>query len=261
MILIGERINAGFRDIRDAIVNKDGGVIKEWARKQVNANADYIDVNLGTVSSKPDDLCWMIEMVQEAVDTPISIDNNKPSMIREAIRVCKKPPLINSTTAVEERMNLLFPIVAENGASIIGLVMDEAGSPYTADKRVENAGKIIEKALEIGLSPEQIFLDPIVMPLNCMQSQALEILKAVSQFKLFSDPPCHIVCGLTNISDGAIHRPLINRVFIAMLIANGMDAVICDIMDRELVDTILTAEIIMNRSIYADSFIEAFHKK
>ena len=82
MILIGERINAGFKDIKNAIVNKDSDVIKEWARKQADANATYIDVNLGTASNKPEDLCWMIEIVQEEVDTLISVDNNKPSMLK-----------------------------------------------------------------------------------------------------------------------------------------------------------------------------------
>jgi len=261
MILIGERINAGFKDIKNAIINKDGDVIKEWARKQTDANADYIDVNLGTASNKPEDLCWMIEMVQEEVDTTISIDNNKPVMLKEAMPVCKKPPLVNSTTAVEEKMNELFPIVAEHNASIIGLVMDEAGSPATTDKRIENAGKIIEKAMEFGLSPEQIFLDPIIMPLKFMQPQAKEILSAANQFQLFSDPPCHIVCGLTNISNGAKHKILINRVFLSMLIANGCDAAILNVLDEELINTILTAELIMDKEIYADSYIEAFQKK
>lgn len=260
MILIGERVNAGFKDIKEAIINKDGDVIKEWARKQTGAGATYIDVNLGTASNKPEDLCWMIEMVQEEVDTPISIDNNRSLMLKEAMPVCKKPPLVNSTTAVEEKMNELFPIVAEHGASIIGLVMDEAGSPKDADKRVENAGKIIEKAMEFGLSPDQIFLDPIIMPLKFMQEQATEILKAANQFQLFSDPPCHIVCGLSNISNGTIHKRLLNRIFLTMLIANGCDAAILDVMDNDLVDAVLTAELVMNKQIYADSYLEAFRK-
>lgn len=260
MILIGERINAGFKDIKQAILDKNGDIIKEWARKQTDAKADYLDVNLGTASNKPEDLCWMIEMVQEEVDTPISIDNNKPAMLKEAIPVCKKPPLVNSTTAVEEKMNELLPIIAEHKASVIGLAMDETGSPKTADKRVENAGKVFAKILEFGMEPEQLFLDPIVMPLKFMQEQAKEILKGASQFTLFSDPPCHIVCGLSNISNGTTQKNLINRTFATMLIGNGLDAVICDVMDEELVNAMLTAELVMNRSIYADSYVEAFRK-
>ena len=98
------------------------------------------------------------------------------------------------------------------------------------------------------------------MPLKYMQDQAVEILSAAGQFRLFSDPPPHIVCGLTNISNGTTHKKLINRVFVAMLIANGLDAVILNVLDEELVDTILTAELIMNKTIYADSYIEAFRK-
>lgn len=260
MIFIGERINAGFKDIKEAIVNKDGDVIREWARKQADAKATYLDVNLGTASNKPEDLVWMIEQVQAEVDLPVSIDNNKPSMIKEAIAVCKKPPLINSTTAEEAKLDALLPIVAEHGASIIGLAMDESGSPKSADKRVEVAGMILAKAMDLGISPEQLFLDPIVMPVKFMQDQAVEILSAASQFKLFSDPPCHIVCGLSNISNGTTKKKLINRTFAVMMVANGMDAVIMDVCDEELMDAILTAELIMNKSIYADSYLEAFKK-
>ena len=258
MILIGERVNAGFKEVKAAIINKDGDVIKETARKQADAKANYIDVNLGTASNKPEDLCWMIEMIQEEVDLPISIDNNKSVMIREAIQVCKQPPLINSTTADDLKLDELLPIAAEHNASIIGLVMDESGSPKNAENRVENAMKIFAKAMEYGLSPEQLFLDPIIMPLKFMQEQAKEILSAANQFQLLNDPPCHIVAGLSNVSNGTKYKKLINRTFCAMLIANGLDAVILNVMDEELVDTILTAELIMNRSIYADSYLEAF---
>ena len=260
MILIGERVNAGFKDIKEAIVNKDGDVIKQWAQKQADCQATYIDVNLGTASAKAEDLCWMIEQVQDQVDLPISIDNNKPAMLKEAIQVCKKPPLINSTTAVDEKMDELFPIVAETGGSIIGLVMDETGSPKNADKRLENAGKLLAKAMEYGISPEQLFLDPIVMPLKFMQEQAKEILSAANQFLLFSDPPPHIVCGLSNISNGTTHKKLINRTFAVMLVANGLDAVILDVTDEDLVNALLTAELVMNKQIYADSYIEASKK-
>ena len=125
---------------------------------------------------------------------------------------------------------------------------------------VENAAKLFEKAIEHGLSPDQLFIDPIIMPLNSMQEQCQEILNAVSQFKLFSDPPVHIVCGLSNISSGAKYKKLINRTFMTMLIGQGLDAAIFDVTDTEMIDTILTAEIILNKTIYADGYVEAFRK-
>jgi 5-methyltetrahydrofolate corrinoid/iron sulfur protein methyltransferase len=236
-------------------MDKDPGPLQEWAKKQAEAGADYLDVNLGAVSSKPEDMCWMVETVQAAVDTAISIDTNKPAILAEAIKVCNKPPLVNSTTAAEEKMDQFLPIVAEHKASFIGLVMDESGTPKNADKRVENAGILMAKAMEADIPPERVFLDPIAMPLKFMQDQQAEILEATRQFQLFSDPPPHVICGLSNVANGTTHKKLINRTFLVMAIANGMDAVICDVLDTDLVHAARTAELVMNKEIYADSYI------
>ena len=258
MIFIGERINTGFKEIKAAVLAHDGTAIRDWAVKQTKAKATYLDVNLGAASAKVEDLCWMIEQVQAVSELPISIDTNKYPMLKEAVPLCKKPPLINSTTAIDAKMKEIFPIVAEYGCSIIGLVMDEAGSPKTTEKRVEIGGQILATAMEYGIPPDHVFLDPIVMPMKYMQDQAKIILAAASQFQLFSDPPPHVVCGLSNISNGAIHKKLINRTFAVMMAASGMDAVILDVTDEELVNALLTADLMMNRMIYADSYIEAF---
>lgn len=258
MIFIGERINAGFKDVKAAIENKDADVLKQWAIKQTKAGATYLDVNMGTASNKAEVLCWMIESVQDAVDTPISIDNNKPDLIKEALPVCKRPPLINSLTAEEDKLDDMLPIIKQYDASFIGLAMDKDGSPTDANKRVENAGRIVAKIMEYDIDPDKLFLDPIIMPLKFKQEQASAIMEASSQFTLFTDPPCHIVGGLSNVANGTKHKKLINRIFATMLVANGLDAVICDVMDEELVNSILTAELVMNKSIYADSYIEAF---
>jgi 5-methyltetrahydrofolate corrinoid/iron sulfur protein methyltransferase len=254
MIFIGERINTGFKDIKAAVQEKDPKAIHEWAKKQTEAGANYLDVNLGAISSKPEDMCWMVEQTQAAVDTPVCIDSNKPSIIKEALKAVKGKCLINSTTAVQEKLDELMPLAAEHKAAIIGVSMDEAGAPKNTDKRVENAGMIMAKAMEVGIPPEDVFLDPIVMPLKFMQEQAKEVLEAVRQFTLFSDPPPHITCGLSNSANGAKLKRLVSRTFLVMAIANGMDSAICDVMDRDLVNAAKAAELVMNKEIFADSF-------
>ena len=255
MIFVGERINTGFKDIKQAVLSKDPKPLQEWAKKQTEAGANYLDINLGAISSNSADMCWMIEVVQDVVDTPVSIDSNKVDIIADAIKVCRKKPLINSTTAAEDKLNQILPLVAEHNAAVIGVVMDESGSPKNADKRVENAGKILAKAMELGIPAENIFLDPMAMPLKFMQDQQKDILEATRQFLLFSDPPPHIICGLSNVSNGSIQKKMINRTFLVMAIANGMDAAICDVMDTDLINAALTAELVMNKQIYADSYI------
>ncbi|MCK4418803.1 dihydropteroate synthase, partial [Candidatus Aerophobetes bacterium] len=188
MILIGERINGGFKDIQRAVGEKDKTILKKWAKRQAEAGADYLDVNIGAVSNKVEDFLWMIETVQETVETSISIDCNKVEFIKKALEICQKPPLINSTTAHDEKLEEIIPLAVKYGASLIGVCMDEAGSPKDANKRVELAAKIFTAAIEKGLPPEKLFLDPVVMPLKFLQPQASHILEAIRQFKLLSDP-------------------------------------------------------------------------
>jgi len=112
--------------------------IGKWAIRQTRAGADYIDVNIGAVSNKVKDYIWMIETVQETVPTPISIDTNKLEFVKEALKLCQKTPLINSTTAHDEKLDQLVPLAAEHEVSLIGVCMDEKGSPQDVNRRVRS---------------------------------------------------------------------------------------------------------------------------
>ncbi len=258
MIFVGERINGGFKDIQTAIKERDKSIIQRWAKVQTEAGADYLDVNIGAVSNKVEDFIWMIETVQEAVPTPISIDSNKPAFIKEALKVCKHPALINSTTADEEKLDQIIPLAVEYGASLVGVCMDKKGSPQDVNRRVELGATIFSEAIEKGLPEERIFIDPVTMPLKFLQEQASNVIEAIRQFRLLSSPPPHIIIGLSNISSKTKKPALLNRVFLVMCIEAGLDAAICDVTDEELVNSAIAAELILNKHIYSDAFIKAY---
>ena len=260
MIFIGERINGSFKDIQRAIKEKDKSVIQRWARIQTNAGANYLDVNMGAASNKIDDFIWMIETVQEAVETPLSIDTNKPAFLERAIKICKYPPIINSTTADKEKLDQIIPLAVEHNTSLIGLCMDKKGAPQDVNRRVELGATILSEALEKGVSEDRVFLDPITMPLKFLQPQALNLIEAVHQFTLLSSPPPHIILGLSNISSQTKEMELINRIFLVMCIEAGLDAAICDVTDEALVNSAIAAEVILNKHIYSDSFIKAYRE-
>lgn len=258
MIFVGERINGSFKDIQRAIKEKNKSIIQHWAKVQSDAGANYLDVNMGAVSNKIDDFIWMIETVQEAVSTPISIDSNKPGFIEKAIKVVKHPPIINSTTADKEKLDQILPLVVEHNASLIGLCMDKKGAPQDINRRVELGATIFSEAIEKGVPEDRIFLDPITMPLKFLQPQARNFIEAIHQLTVLSSPPPHIIAGLSNISSKAKQMRLINRIFLVICIEAGLDAAICDVTDEELVNSAITAEVILNKHIYSDSFIKAY---
>lgn len=262
MLIIGERINGMYKDIGKAIVEKDKKTVQDAAKMQAAAGADILDVNIGPAAKDPlEAMKWLVDTIQEAVDLPLCFDSTKPQVIEAALRLAKKKAMINSTTADDEKLGVLLGLAKQYNAKIIGLTMDKAGVPRDRYKKSELALKIIASCMEHGLALEDVYIDPMVLPVNVAQPQAGELLEAIREFKVISDPPPNVVIGLSNVSQGAKNRSLINRTFLVMAMANGLSAAILDPLDKELMDAMITAELILNKSIYCDSYLNAYRKR
>jgi len=262
MIIIGERINGLFRDVRKAIQNREPEVIKEWAVKQAEAGAHYLDINTGPAVDDPENVMgWLVETAQEAVDLPISVDAAKVVAIEAGLKTHKKGrPLINSTTGEAKMMEQVFGLAKEYNAQVICLAMNEKGVPKDAQDRLNIAMEIVATADAMGVPSGDLFIDPLVLPVNVAQDHGPEVLETIRQVKLV-DPNLKTVVGLSNISQKAKHRDLINRVFLVMAMAVGLDAAIMDANDQEMIDSLLTARLILNQEIYADSYLEMARRK
>jgi len=258
MILIGERINGLWRDIRTAIQNRDPRPIQEWARKQAQAGAHFLDVNTGPAVDEPEKVMgWLVETVQEVVDLPISIDSAKIAAIEAGLKAHKKgQPIINSTTGEPKQMEQIFTLAREYGAAVIGLAMNEKGVPKDANDRVAIALEIVATADAMGIPMSDLYIDPLVLPVSVAQDHGPEVLETIRQVKLLADPAPKTIIGLSNVSQKAKHRKLINRTFLVMAMAHGLDAAIVDVNDQQLLDAVATARILLNQEVYADSYLE-----
>ena len=121
--------------------------------------------------------------------------------------------------------------------------------------------EMVAAADEFGLPMEDLYIDPLILPVNVAQDHPVEAMETIRQVKLLSDPPAKTVVGLSNVSQKCKNRPLINRTMLAMLMACGLDAAIVDANDDELMDTAAAARILMNKEIYCDSYADLFKSK
>ena len=262
MIVIGELINGMYKDVGRAIASKEIDVIQHLAQDQVKAGASALDVNTGPYSKNPkDDMKWLVESIQKVTDVPLALDSTKPDVIEEGLKLVRKRAIINSTSADDAKMATIFGLTKKYNAQVIGLTMDSSGVPNNKEKTLELAVAIVAKAIEFGIATDDILLDPIVLPINVAQTQGAEVLESIREFRLLSDPAPKTVIGLSNVSQGTKARSLINRTFLAMAIANGLTAAILDPLDKDLMDAMITAELILNKNIYCDSFLEAYRKR
>lgn len=262
MFIIGELINGMYANIGKAIKEKNKEIIQKCALEQVRSGADALDINCGPASKQPvSDIQWLIEAIQEVTDKPLALDSSKPQVIESGLKVIKNKAIINSTTADPEKMDILVPLAKKYNTKLIGLAMSSKGVPQNKNQRLELAATIVAYCSEQGFPLENLYLDPVVLPVNVAQAQMKDILESIPEFKIISEPPPKAIVGLSNVSQGACNRSLINRTFITMAIAIGLDAAILDPKDSDLMDAAITAELILNKQIYCDSYLEAYRKK
>ena len=262
MLVIGELINGMFKAVGKAIADRDKKVIQKVAKDQVSAGAGMLDVNTGPYEKNPKDaMKWLVETIQEVTDVPLALDSTKADVIEEGLKLVKKKAMVNSANADEEKLNTIAPLAKKYNAFLIGLTMDKKGIPRDKNERTEHAVKIITKCQEIGFNLSDLYLDPIVLPVNVAQAQGIEALEAIKEFKFLCDPAPKTVVGLSNISQGTKKRPLINRTYLVMAITNGLTAAIMDPLDKDLMNAAITSELILNKNIYCDSFLDAYKKR
>ncbi len=260
MIAVAERINGMFKDVRRAIQKRDKAVVADLAQRQTEQGARYLDINVGTAAADQEAaMRWLVETVQEACKTPIALDSQKLPVIKAGLEVCDgRPVMINSVSGDPEKLDVYMPLAVQHNAALVALTMNIEGVPQNVEKRVEIAMTIVAKAMEHGLDPTRVFIDPIILPVTVDQKQPMFICEVIRQIKtVLCDPPPSTIVGLSNISQGTSMRPLINRTCLVMLQAYGLDAAIIDVLDTDIMDAAITADVLMNRIIYSDSYLKS----
>lgn len=247
MLLIGESIHIISPKVKEALANRDGVFFVQLARRQKEAGADALDLNIGPQKkSGPEVMDWLVDCVQEAVgDMTLSFDTTNVAAIEVGLKKLKHNgranAIINSTSAEEERLAVVPPMAAQYGAKLIALTMAKEGIPVSADARVTIAvEKLIPRAQEVGIPMENLLIDPLVLTVSGCQEYVPQCIEAVRMLKMVADPPPLVNAGLSNVSNAvpAAMRPLLNRTYMIMLMSVGLDAAIIDPFDGELREAI-----------------------
>jgi 5-methyltetrahydrofolate corrinoid/iron sulfur protein methyltransferase len=236
MLIIGENITIGTEEVQKAIAERDAEVIQRRAVSQVEHGAGMLDLNIGPQKRHGVEVMgWIVDAVQEVVDVPLCLDTTNVAALEAGLKHCDKQAMLNSTSADPERLESIMPLAGKYGAKVIALTMGKT-IPSTTEGRAELAMEVlIPKAMELGIPMENLYLDPLVLTVQGMQDYAPQTLEALRYFKQIVDPPPMTVVGLSNISNDVPweQRGLINRTYLVMLMAAGLDAAIANPLDEK----------------------------
>jgi 5-methyltetrahydrofolate--homocysteine methyltransferase len=260
-IIIGERINpTGRKVVLAALKEGNFDIVRQDALDQVPAGAAVLDVNAGVPGAdEPALLQQVMHTVMATTDVPLCIDTADPVALEAALKIYPGKALINSVNGEERSLQTVLPLAREYGAAVIGLCMDDNGIPETPDQRLAVAAKIIERAGQFGLSPENVVIDPLALTMGADSNagkMALETIKLVIQ-----EFGVNITMGASNISFGMPDRKYLNSAFIAMAIHAGLTCPITNPLVTEIMTAVLAADLAMGRDDYGANWIKAYRQR
>ena len=265
-VLVGERINpTGKRRLAAALAEGDLEIIRQEALAQVEAGADVLDVNVGAAGVDEVDLLpKAVRLVMETVDVPVCIDTANIEALRAALLVHQEmapegKPLINSVNGEEARLEGVLPLVAEYGTAVIGLAMDDDGIPMTAEQRLRNAHKIVERAAQLGIPANDVIIDPLVLAV-CADSQAARITLQTMRL-IVAEFGVNITMGASNVSHGLPNRSAINAAFMAMAIASGLTCPIANPLSIPVREATLASNLLLGHDEWAMAWITYFRSR
>jgi len=240
--VIGERINpTGRKKLAAEMIEGNFDTVRKDALAQVAAGATMLDVNAGVTAVNPNEtepplLVQTLQIVQDLVDVPLSIDSSVTAAIEAALKVAKGRPLVNSVTGEEEKLEAILPLVKKYDVPVVAISNDETGISEDPDVRFAVAKRIVERAADYGIPAHDIVVDPLVMPIGAMGTAAHQVFTLVRRLR--EELKVNTTCGLSNISFGLPHRHGINAAFIPMVIGAGMTSAImnpCRPIEMEMV--------------------------
>jgi 5-methyltetrahydrofolate--homocysteine methyltransferase len=260
-VVIGERINpTGRKKVLAALQEGNFDVVRADALAQVAAGAHILDVNAGVPGADEKELLvQVLQTVMEVSDVPLCIDTADPEALEAALQAYEGNALVNSVNGEARSLESVLPLVKEHGAAVIGLCMDEEGIPETPEARLAVAGKIIERAAQLGIPAEYVIIDPLALTMGSDHHAGRIALETIE--RVVAEFGVNVTMGVSNISFGLPDRKYINATYIAMAIYAGLTCPITNPLDTEVSTAILAADLSMGRDEYGMGWIRAYRER
>jgi cobalamin-dependent methionine synthase I len=256
MIRIGEKLNSSIPAAGKAFLARDAAGVAALARSQLDAGADFLDVNTAQLmGGECEALAWAIRLIQAETGAHMMIDATGIDAV--AVGLCADTvggAIVNSVTPEAARLDAVAPLLREHGASVVALAMGEKGVPADAQGRLQAAGRALEGLAKRGIPAERVFIDPLVVAVSAEHGAAAVTLEAIRMIRR-EYPGVHIVCGVSNVSFGLPKRKLLNAAFLTAALCAGADAAIFDVADPAMRQAVAAAEVIAGRDEYCMDYI------
>lgn len=265
IFIIGEKINATRAEVTEIIDEKDSSALATLAMAQVEAGADYVDINVGTgkgnSKEEQENMAWAVEIVQGAVDVPLVVDSADLDVIQAGLdKASSGTAIINSVSGRKESLEPVLALAKKFNTKVIALAMDDNGIPEDVEGRLKVCREIVFVAERFGVSFDRLIFDPLVLPVSVKNEAGKTVLEALGRIKELA-PGSGTVMGVSNISYGLPNRSIVNQTFLSLALFEGLDYAIVDPFDKHLMQVARATETILGQDKYCRKYIATIRKQ
>jgi len=262
MIIIGEKINGAIPSIKQAIAERNEALIIERTLAQAAAGANFLDCAPSTATEiEYETMVWLIGLMQGATNVPLCIDSPNAKLLARVIEEghLNKPGMVNSVNEEGDKCETIFPLIAGTPWEVVGLTCDQEGIPADPAKKVEIAKRIIDKAVQYGVSLNQLHIDPCVMALATQPRAMEDFAYCIQQIHNYA-PEVKVTGAISNISFEMPARKYVNMHCMAYAIAAGLDSAIMDPCSQDMMGTIYACEALRMQDKGGRKYNRAYRK-
>ncbi|MFH1743768.1 MAG: dihydropteroate synthase [bacterium] len=248
--------------------------LQSMAKEQIDAGADFLDVNVDEVSpdaeKQVEAMTWIVQVLAPFSSVPLSIDSSNSQVIEQGLAACdssKGRSLINSASL--ERPDLL-DLAVQYKTEVIVSAFGTKGMPSGADDRVANITEMMKHVEDAGIGLDRVHLDALVFPVATDSTAGISFLESVRQFRSMYGSEIHITGGLSNVSFGIPARKLLNEVFLLLALEAGCDSAIIDpiqvrveniqSLDRDSLAFQLACDALTGKDMFCAEYVSAFRE-
>lgn len=260
-VMIGEKINpSGRKKLGAEMAEGNFERVRNDAIAQVNCGAHMLDVNAGyPMGDEPAMLVQAIQTVQGVVDVPLCIDSSIFEALEAALAVYQGKALVNSVTGEDERLELVLPLVKKYNAAVIGIANDETGISMDPEIRLSIAEKIVRRAADYGIPPENVVIDPLALTVAADPTAILVTLETIKLIR--QNLGVNMTCGAGNTSFGLPNRAPLTASYLAMAMYCGLTSAITDAMNDTIRMGVMASDVMLGHDAYAVNWIADFRAK
>ncbi len=266
-MVIGERCNvAGSRKFLRLIGEKNYEEALDIARKQVEAGADVVDVNMddAMLEAKTEMVTFLnfIASDPDISKAPIMIDSSKWEVIEAGLQCVQGKSIVNSISLKEGEEKFLAKAkkIKSYGAATVVMAFDEIGQAATYERRIAICERAYKLLMTIDFPPEDIIFDPNVLSIATGMEEhnnyGVDFIRATEWIRQ-NLPYAKISGGVSNLSfsfrgNNPI-REAIHSVFLHHAYQKGMDMGIVNASTRVKYEEIptdileLVEDVVLNR--------------